>query len=1153
MAWDNVRAIVKFWNHPTGSTWTTAASHPLAAFQSHEIDAIIGMLEFLYHNSETARQLLEVSAQADILRFGKSINLPAFGVSATFVPGNPTGYVGLNLDLLQEIYLINFNGYFRQSRNELTIVHELHHALYASSDPAAENFIMNLPNYDYFGGPVTMQNQVAWELSWSSYMQAGYHAQVSSEGNPPDPRFVELLSSQSWTDGEFVDVVRLGDLTERNDLLDTSVRGDSDDLIFGFSGDDMITAGEGRDFIYGGSGNDIIFSGDGNDVIIGGINDDFIHCDPGNDIVWGGNRFDNQGSTDGDDTVTYQAAPSAITIAFNGAPSGISLTVSGGHGGTDTLHSIERILGSNHDDRLIVTGSHTSGGTLEFDGGGGHNEVILDSATGAQIIQTGLAAFEITIGSSVLTITNATVRQATQQADVLRIGGQGSVSIELRGGDDRVELVGIGHMIDGGAGFDGLSLLAASKAARVDIRSKSALFRDSGQSTFASVEEVSGSDQADVMYGSGAGTRLVSGGGTNYLEGSGTDVLVGGGGNTYFQLIGGGTASSGAGNDYINVTSTSWADVTFDWDLGVFLVTGTQPGTIIFGRGSGHDVLGSPFGVKLESTEAGVRMVAPGSWMFERSSDTILFQNLARSDVELVWEWQPGPDIAIGDSIRSDAGTTRMGNAVIRIKDSGETLHLGALVGAEWNGRFFLSWGGDGLHVHSSKPLEMAEPWPDSGVPLLPLRLFSFSDGTRYSLSELFDLKTVPSTPLPPHYGEAATLMARLGAESGIVAGSEAADSLGGTAAAEDLFGGGGDDVLADAGGDDFVRGGGGWDLIIGSAGDDDVDGGPEHDTIDYGWTNAGVTVDLMTGVASGPEIGADRLRSVELVIGGSGDDHLIGGSDYAGLQGGAGNDLIQGGAGNDDLAGGEGYDSLHGGPGSDTIEGGTEGDVLDGGAGDDILRGGSGDDVYLVSSAGDAVVESAAEGEDEVQTGLAVYGLPDHVERLTGIGASGQELTGNELGNMIWAGGGGDQISGGDGADELRGNGGNDVIDGGDGDDLIVGGSGIDHLTGGGGADEFRFSPWTSSTGAADTISDFVPGVDRIDLAGVDASFWVAGDQAFTFIGTHAFSGAAGELRYEYDGVATSLTGDTDGDGVADLMIILNGHIDLTAVDLVL
>ena len=60
------------------------------------------------------------------------------------------------------------------------------------------------------------------------------------------------------------------------------------------------------------------------------------------------------------------------------------------------------------------------------------------------------------------------------------------------------------------------------------------------------------------------------------------------------------------------------------------------------------------------------------------------------------------------------------------------------------------------------------------------------------------------------------------------------------------------------------------------------------------------------------------------------------------------------------------------------------------------------------------------------------------------------------------------------------------------------------------------------------------------IDLSAIDAKPSVAGNQQFTFIGSNAFYGRSGELRYA-DGI---LSGDVNGDGQTDFQIAIgNGY----------
>jgi Ca2+-binding RTX toxin-like protein len=120
-----------------------------------------------------------------------------------------------------------------------------------------------------------------------------------------------------------------------------------------------------------------------------------------------------------------------------------------------------------------------------------------------------------------------------------------------------------------------------------------------------------------------------------------------------------------------------------------------------------------------------------------------------------------------------------------------------------------------------------------------------------------------------------------------------------------------------------------------------------------------------------------------------------------------------------------------------------------------------------------------------------------------------------------------------------LLGGAGHDTVTAGGGADTIVGGAGADALTGGAGADTFRYDSATDSVpGLSDLIGDFLSGTDKIDLGRIDANALVTGDQAFTWIGASAFSGAAGELRVRDDGGFRYVEGDTNGDGNADFSI---------------
>jgi len=288
-------------------------------------------------------------------------------------------------------------------------------------------------------------------------------------------------------------------------------------------------------------------------------------------------------------------------------------------------------------------------------------------------------------------------------------------------------------------------------------------------------------------------------------------------------------------------------------------------------------------------------------------------------------------------------------------------------------------------------------------------------------------------------------------------------------------------------------------------------------------------------------------------------------------LNGTTGADGIAGLGGNDTLSGGDGNDTLDGGDGNDRLLGGAGHDRLDGGAGADTMLGGTGDDTYVVAQSTDVVTEAAGEGRDLVFARLAgSYTLAANVEDLLLDGAT--TGNGNDLANLITGGAAAEKIYGRGGNDTIAGGGGNDALYGNNGTDSLVGGAGNDTLEAGGGNDRLRGDAGTdiltgnagndvflfgavgeSAVGAGrDLITDFARG-DRIDLSGIDAITGLAGDQAFALIGSAAFSGTAGQLRVVQQGGLTIVSGDVNGDGVADFEIGIGKLVALGASDFVL
>ena len=361
------------------------------------------------------------------------------------------------------------------------------------------------------------------------------------------------------------------------------------------------------------------------------------------------------------------------------------------------------------------------------------------------------------------------------------------------------------------------------------------------------------------------------------------------------------------------------------------------------------------------------------------------------------------------------------------------------------------------------------------------------------------------------------------------------------------------------SGGTDTVDGGGGDDAIIfGSTltSADTVDGGSGNDQV-------GITGNYTGGNAL--VLGAATLTNVEVLAAlpdGSYDITLNDGNTAAGgtltVFGGNlgagesfrvnasaetnGTIITYGGLGTDTITGGGGNDGFYFGPSkygaSDTVSGGA-------GTNDQLAL--DGDYTLTITSREDVEVLALLRGP----TGTPNTFNITVADSFTPTGQTriiwGAQLLTNLVidasaetnGNLIFFGG--TQ---------------SDTLTGGAGGDAISGGGGGDALRGGLGNDIFRYNDLSDSTGTTnatrDRILDFASG-DKIDLSGIDA-ITGGSDDAFSFIGGGAFTNVAGQLRSVDNGNGTyTIEGDVNGDGIADLAILVTAPAPIGAGDFVL
>jgi Ca2+-binding RTX toxin-like protein len=300
------------------------------------------------------------------------------------------------------------------------------------------------------------------------------------------------------------------------------------------------------------------------------------------------------------------------------------------------------------------------------------------------------------------------------------------------------------------------------------------------------------------------------------------------------------------------------------------------------------------------------------------------------------------------------------------------------------------------------------------------------------------------------------------------------------------------------------------------------------------------------------------------------------GGSDA--IYGYGGNDVIYGGAGNDDLMGGTGVNNLYGGSGSDWFVMSARGAGLsDDYVADfefdidriDVAAWGISDFSQIrallrTDANGDAYFNASYNGYNHFitigQVSIADLQSNDFVYSNSGAvtrngTAYADPLFGSRSNDALNGGGGNDTLLGGLGNDALSGSTGNDALNGGAGNDRLVGGAGADRLAGSSGGDAFIFnaaSETAPTTTGRDTITDFQEDIDYIGLSAIDANVHVAGNQAFSFIGTANFT-KAGQVNYVYSGTSTIIRLNTDADLAAEAHIVLAGRHAMISGDFAL
>jgi Ca2+-binding RTX toxin-like protein len=917
---------------------------------------------------------------------------------------------------------------------------------------------------------------------------------------------------------------------------------ETNDVISGAVGNDVIYAHGGNDTVEGNEGNDGLYGETGNDLLRGGAGRDYLAGGDGNDILDGGIDDDQLVGGEGADTYRFGRSDGKDTI--NNYDTGIA--------GVNPVDTIE--LGAN----IAPTDIEVRRTAW--------NELVL-SIKGTNDVLT-VSQFFVDDGSSPYAVDQIIFANGTVW-DVATIKAR---VLDATAGADSFVGYATSDAMNGAAGNDTLSGAGGN-----DV-----LDGDAG-------DDVLNGDAGDDTLRGGIGNDLLSGGdGADLLQGgAGNDVLVGSQGNDVLD--------GGLGNDALNGGE---GDDTYLFGLGDGQDTIREQG--YFPNGAGNDTLrlragGSATDVMISRSGNDIIVALPGRLENGVSvTDTVRLQNVLDNDGENVQKieqivFDDGTVWSLAD-LKIKLLTGSSVSDVIVGYASADTL-LG-LTGNDWlyglAGADTLQGGAGDDHLDGGEGDDVLDGGAGADVLVGGAGNNSYVLNTGYGqdviIRNFFD--GVPATDtiwVPTEIGlsnvelvrEELDVVVRIrGTQDSIrIEGVMINDglfdnysfkvkcadgtSLEGVALRQALLNGGvGNDVLTGYASDDTISGGGGDDILNGEAGSDQLFGNAGNDQL-FG----GAGADNLVG-----GLGNDRLdggEGADTQTGGAGDDIYVlddAGDVFVELQN-EGLDTVissvsmtlldnfENGILTGDLdlslTGNSAANILRGNDGANQILGGGGNDDIDGGAGADMLAGGAGDDVYHVDRFDDVVAENLAEGVDTVYA-VSSYTLSNNVDNLV-LESSGGYING--MGNAL--------------ANHLSGNEFDNRLDGGTGVDILEGGLGNDTYV----ADTLSDQIIEVLDGGYDTVETgltytlgsnlerlVLTGFGNIDANGNAADNQLVGNSSNNRLdggfGADAMSGGAGDDLYIVENAADSVH-EANNEGVDtiirsfDTFLILDSNVE--------
>lgn len=682
--------------------------------------------------------------------------------------------------------------------------------------------------------------------------------------------------------------------------------------------------------------------------------------------------------------------------------------------------------------------------------------------------------------------------------------GFATTSLATGEGDDLIVASLSSATYDGGAGSDTVDfsqVSAAGAGVNADLGANSATL---GATLYGlhGIENLIGTDAADVLSGDAADNQLFGGAGDDILRGgAGNNLLAGGAGSDTADYataqtgivldLGAGTTDAGANGwggtdtlmDIENVVGTAHAD----W------IKGSAADNVI-SAGAGDDVVMGSGGSDLLDGGSGVNIL-----------------DYADIDQSIT------VDLALGTVTKADGQDHITGFGEVRGGSGADTMLSvdGArLFGGQGNDRLVGSAGVDYLDGGEGDDRLLGSLGSDTLIGGAGTDTVDYAD---VAANLYVDLAAGMASVFSGSYvGGKYTIATNSTTTFGRDTLSGIEDVIGSrTATTNYLSGNAANNRLVGGTGDNYMQGGSGNDILDGSLG--------KMDWAMYRTSTAGVVANLATGTAQDGLGGTDTLIAMEGLWGSAFDDHLTGGAVTHLLYGGAGNDTLVNGTASYlqavdtgvtvDLAAGItsndgfgtqdtliGVDRVVGSRLDDTIFGNIRNNTISTNEGNDYVYGSGGNDTLDLGGGNDTVDYSL------LSAGVRADLAAKSVTKLQG----GKDTLSNA-----------ENVTGTYFADEITGDAANNVLIGNGGADLLIGGGGNDLLIGG--ADNAATASYRTSTSGI--VAELGAGQVRDGLGGTDTLVQIGRIEGSANNDTFSFSSQQDLARYSIDGGAGSDT----------------------------